>query len=78
MPELIVIFVIALIVFGPRRLPDLGRSVGLAIGEFKRAASELHQSVEQEIERERRAEPAQAAVPHPGEGEPTPSERRSA
>jgi TatA/E family protein of Tat protein translocase len=37
MPELVVIFVIALIVFGPRKLPELGRSLGKGIAEFKRA-----------------------------------------
>jgi TatA/E family protein of Tat protein translocase len=36
MPELIIILVIALIIFGPRKLPELGRSLGKSIGEFKR------------------------------------------
>ena len=49
MPELIVIFVIALIVFGPRKLPELGRSLGKSIAEFKRATNELQTSLEQEI-----------------------------
>jgi sec-independent protein translocase protein TatA len=40
-PELVVIFVIALIVFGPRKLPELGRSFGKGIAEFKRATNEL-------------------------------------
>jgi sec-independent protein translocase protein TatA len=35
-PELIIIFVIALIIFGPRKLPELGRSLGKSIAEFKR------------------------------------------
>ena len=39
MPELIVIFVIALLVFGPRKLPELGRSLGKSLGEFKRAST---------------------------------------
>ena len=50
MPELIVIFVIALVVFGPRRLPELGRSLGRTIAEFKRATSELQSTLEREIE----------------------------
>jgi sec-independent protein translocase protein TatA len=54
MPELVIIFVIALIVFGPRRLPELGRSLGRAISEFKRATHELRTTVEDEIEREER------------------------
>ena len=40
MPELIVIFIVALIVFGPSKLPDLGRSLGEAIRGFKKAVSE--------------------------------------
>ena len=49
MPELIVIFVIALIVFGPRKLPELGRSLGRSIAEFKKATNELHSSLDEEI-----------------------------
>jgi sec-independent protein translocase protein TatA len=49
MPELIVIFVIALVVFGPRKLPELGRSLGRGIAEFKKATSELQNTLEQEI-----------------------------
>jgi TatA/E family protein of Tat protein translocase len=49
-PELLVIFVIALVVFGPRRLPELGRSLGRTINEFKRASSELQNTLEREIE----------------------------
>ena len=49
MPELIVIFVIALIIFGPRKLPELGRSLGKSINEFKRASNELKNTLEEEI-----------------------------
>jgi TatA/E family protein of Tat protein translocase len=49
MPELIIIFVIALIIFGPRKLPELGRSLGKSINEFKRASNELRNSLEEEI-----------------------------
>jgi len=49
MPELIVIFVIALIIFGPRKLPELGRSLGRGIAEFKKATNELQQSLDEEI-----------------------------
>lgn len=48
-PELLVIFVIALIVFGPRRLPELGRSLGKGIAEFKKATSELQNTLEEEV-----------------------------
>jgi len=66
MPELIVIFVIALIVFGPRKLPELGRSLGKGIAEFKKATNELQTSLEDEINREEqqtRAAAAQVGVP---------------
>ena len=49
MPELIVIFVIALVVFGPRKLPELGHSLGRAIAEFKRATNELQNTFEEEV-----------------------------
>ena len=49
MPELVIIFVIALIVFGPRKLPELGKSLGKSLAEFKRASNELRNSLEEEI-----------------------------
>lgn len=48
-PELIVIFVIALIVFGPKKLPDLGKSLGRGIAEFKRASQEMKETIETEV-----------------------------
>jgi sec-independent protein translocase protein TatA len=49
MPELIVIFVIALIIFGPRKLPELGKSLGKSLAEFKRASNDLRHTLEEEI-----------------------------
>ena len=49
LPELIVIFIIALLVFGPKKLPEVGKSVGKAIREFKKASDELRTKVEDEI-----------------------------
>ena len=49
MPELLLIFVIALIVFGPKKLPDLGRSIGRAMAEFKKASEEFQDSVRSEM-----------------------------
>jgi sec-independent protein translocase protein TatA len=68
MPELIIIFMIALIIFGPRKLPELGRSLGKSLGEFKRASNELRNTLDEEIrlEEQRAAEPvkrAEAATP---------------
>ena len=58
MPELIVIFVIALIIFGPRKLPELGRSLGKSIAEFKRASNELKSTLEEEIRLEEQKQEA--------------------
>jgi sec-independent protein translocase protein TatA len=49
MPELVVIMVLALIIFGPRKLPELGRSLGRSLGEFKRASNELKHTLDEEI-----------------------------
>jgi TatA/E family protein of Tat protein translocase len=49
MQEIIVIFVLALIVFGPRKLPDLGKSLGRGLAEFKKASNELKQTWEEEV-----------------------------
>ena len=56
MPELLVIFVIALLVFGPRRLPDVGRSIGEAIRGFKKALNEPENSSLEEPEKQTKAE----------------------
>ncbi len=53
-PELLVIFVVALIVFGPRKLPELGRSLGKSLAEFKRASNELRNTLDEEIRVEER------------------------
>ncbi|HUV14567.1 MAG TPA: Sec-independent protein translocase protein TatB [Acidobacteriota bacterium] len=51
-PELVVIFVIALLVFGPRKLPELGRSLGKSLAEFKKATNELKRTWEEEVKTE--------------------------
>lgn len=48
MPELIVILVIALVVIGPQKLPELARSLGKGLAEFKRATDDFRQGVEDE------------------------------
>ncbi|MDQ2971084.1 MAG: TatA/E family twin arginine-targeting protein translocase [Acidobacteriota bacterium] len=50
MPELILIFIVALLVFGPKKLPEIGKSLGKGLAEFKRASDELKKSIETEIE----------------------------
>lgn len=62
MPEMIVILVIALIVIGPQKLPDLAKSLGKGLAEFKRATEDFRQGVEEEAkasdEKERLAQEA--------------------
>jgi TatA/E family protein of Tat protein translocase len=48
-PELIMIFVVALLLFGPKKLPEIGKSLGRALGEFKRATNDLQRSLEEEV-----------------------------
>jgi sec-independent protein translocase protein TatA len=52
MPELIIIFVIALIVIGPKKLPDLARSLGKGLAEFKRASEDFKHSINDEVKTE--------------------------
>jgi sec-independent protein translocase protein TatA len=49
MPEIIVIFILALIVFGPRKLPEIGKTIGKGLAEFKKASNELKQTWEDEV-----------------------------
>jgi TatA/E family protein of Tat protein translocase len=51
-PELILIFIVALIVFGPKRLPEIGRTIGKALGEFKKATDDLKSTIEREVHAE--------------------------
>ncbi len=49
LPELVVIFVVALIVFGPNKLPEIGRALGKGIGELKKALNGVKEQVDSEI-----------------------------
>jgi sec-independent protein translocase protein TatA len=79
LPELLLIFAVALIVFGPKKLPEIGRTLGKALGEFKKATDDLKNTIEREVRIEEtktintpviastptvsRAEPVAPAVP---------------
>jgi sec-independent protein translocase protein TatB len=49
LPEMIFIFLLALIIFGPKKLPEVGRQIGRALNEFKRASNEFKSHIESEI-----------------------------
>src|SRR5438477_2188745 len=76
-PELVLIFIVALLIFGPRKLPELGRMLGKGMSEFRRAANDLKDSLETEVEREQparrelKAISSPAAVPISAGGRPT-------
>jgi TatA/E family protein of Tat protein translocase len=66
MPEMLVILVIALLVFGPRKLPELGKSLGRSLAEFRRASNELRNTLEEEVRlEEQREQTARVAPPQP-------------
>ena len=48
-PEMIMIFIVALIVFGPKRLPEIGRTLGKALSEFKKATDDFKTTIEREV-----------------------------
>ncbi|MGN6182187.1 MAG: twin-arginine translocase TatA/TatE family subunit [Thermoanaerobaculia bacterium] len=69
-PELLLIFVVILIVFGPRRIPEIGRTLGKALGEFRKATDDLKSTIEREV----RLEELKKITPPTLESFMTPSE----
>jgi len=66
-PEIFLILVIALIVFGPRKLPEIGKSVGKMLAEFRKASNDFKRTIEEEVEADKLkdlASPAAAEPPH--------------
>jgi TatA/E family protein of Tat protein translocase len=70
-PELVLILVLALIVFGPRRLPEIGKSMGRLLSEFRKASHDFQRTIEDEVEAEKYKPPvpetpvADASAPQP-------------
>jgi TatA/E family protein of Tat protein translocase len=64
-PELLFIFVLALLLFGPKRLPEIGRTIGKGMAEFRKASNELKRTIETEIslEDEKPRRPTAVAPP---------------
>src|ERR1044071_2670204 len=62
-PEMVFLFLAALILFGPKKLPEIGRQIGKAMNEFKRASNEFKAQIENEINELDRDEPRQTILP---------------
>ena len=58
MQEMLFIMAAALLIFGPRKLPELGRTLGRGMAEFRRATSDLKRSIDVELDEEKRPPPA--------------------
>jgi Tat protein translocase TatB subunit len=69
-PELFLIFVVALIVFGPRKLPEIGKSLGKMMAEFRRASNEFRSTIESEVEAEKIRESMRIDLPNVDLGAP--------
>lgn len=67
-PELLVVIILALIIFGPHRLPEIGRTVGKSMREFRRAASEIRGELERDLDEEPPAVRRPRAKPAPPKG----------
>jgi|WetSurMetagenome_2_1015567.scaffolds.fasta_scaffold81567_1 sec-independent protein translocase protein TatA len=63
MQEIIVIFLIALIIFGPRKLPEIGKTIGKGLAEFKKASNELKQTWEDEVRLDKEKEAILEPIP---------------
>jgi TatA/E family protein of Tat protein translocase len=72
MPELIMIMVLALLLFGPKKLPEIGKTVGKALGEFKRASNDLKRSIEDEMDQVKEGLDPMSSDPPKPEPKPEP------
>ncbi len=68
MPEMIIILVIALIVIGPNKLPELAKSLGKGLAEFKKATEDFQKNVQEES---RKSDEKETAAPQVAVAEPT-------
>jgi len=68
--EILVILIVVMIVFGPRRVPEIGANLGKAMREFRRATTEMTRDFVSEIEKERSPQTAQTASQPPSDAAP--------
>ena len=73
MPEILIILIIALIVFGPRKLPELGKTLGKSLAQFRRASEDFKRQWEDEVTMERQRIEAPAPLEHTSYSEPDPA-----
>ena len=64
-PELFLIMIVALIVFGPRKLPEMGKSLGKMMAEFRKASNDFQRTIEDEVEADRVKSATPAPLPAP-------------
>jgi TatA/E family protein of Tat protein translocase len=75
--EMLIILVVVLIFFGPKRLPDLAKSLGKGIAEFKKASEEVKRGIDEAMKEEPvKSEPPPAATPEPHEPPRIPAETK--
>lgn len=72
--EILVILLLGLIIFGPKRLPEMGRTVGRSLREFRRAAADLRAEIESDVDDDVPKVPSPADQPPPAEEPPKPGE----
>lgn len=80
-PELFLILVVALIIFGPRKLPEMGRSLGRMMAEFRKASNDFQRTIEEEVDADRakNAPPPRLTPPDPPKPtDVTPDEAKTA
>ena len=61
--EILFILALALLIFGPKKLPEIGRTLGRSLGEFRRATTDLKRSIETEIDADERAAKRSTSTP---------------
>jgi sec-independent protein translocase protein TatA len=85
-PEMLFIMVLALLIFGPKKLPEIGRTLGRGMAEFRKASNELRRSINTELALDETPSPPMAQIPRrfeslagePAAAEPLPIEPRPA
>lgn len=78
MPELIVIMVIALIVIGPNKLPDLAKSLGKGLAEFKKASNDFQRSIQEEAQKAEKQESDSKMADSSGQNKPETTDKSGA